>query len=139
MGAINQLLANTDSDREMRRLTGIVDAMTPAERKNPKIIDNSRRTRIAKGCGVEPSQINDLVKQFNTMAPMLQVMSGGTMADKMKMFQQLQGAIGADPTGGLGNMKIKQSTGKRLSPKERERLQKERDRKLKQMKRKGNQ
>ena len=137
MGAINQLLANTDSDREMRRLTGIVDAMTPTERKNPKLIDNSRRIRIAKGCGVEPSQINDLIKQFNQMTPLMQMMSSGNMADKMKLMQQLQGSLGADPLGGLGNMKVKQNTGKRLSPKEREKLQKERDRRMKQLKRKG--
>lgn len=137
MGSINQMLANTDSDREMRRLTGIIDSMTPAERRNPKLIDNNRRVRIAKGCGVEPSQINDLVKQFNTMAPLMQVMAGGSMTDKMKLMQQLQGQIGVDPMGGFGNMKVKQNTGKRLSPKERERLQKERERKLKQMKRKG--
>lgn len=137
MGAINQVLANTDSDREMRRLTGIVDAMTPAERKNPKIIDNSRRLRIANGCGVAASQVNDLIKQFNAMAPIMQMMAGGKIGDKLKALQQLQGALGQDPMGGLGNVKIKQSTGKRLSPKERDRLQKERDRKLRQMKRKG--
>ncbi len=136
MGALNQVLANTDSEKEMKRLTGIVDAMTPTERKNPKIIDNSRRLRIAKGCGVAASQVNDLIKQFNNMAPIMQMMAGGKIGDKMKALQQLQGALGQDPLGGMSGMKIKQSTGKRLSPKERERLQKERDRKLRQMKRK---
>ena len=135
-GAMTQALANTDSDKEMRRLTGMIDSMTPAERKNPKLIDNSRRLRISKGCGVAASQVNDLIKQFNTMVPLMQMMSGGRMTDKLKAIQQLQGALGSDPMGGLANLKIKQSTGKRLSPKERERMQKERDRKLRQMKRK---
>lgn len=136
MGAITQAMANTDSDKEMKRLTGIIDAMTPTERKNPKIIDNSRRTRIATGSGVAPTQVNELVKQFNTMVPLMQMMSSGSMSDKLKLLQQMQGSLGADPFGGMGNLKIKQSTGKRLSPKEREKMQKERDRKLRQMKRK---
>lgn len=135
MGAINQLMANTDSDKEMRRLTGMIDSMTSVERKNPKLIDNSRRIRIAKGSGVAPNQVNDLIKQFNMMTPILQMLSGGR-GDKMKALQQLQGALAADPTSGLAGMKVKQSTGKRLSPKEREKLQKERDRRLRQMKRK---
>ena len=82
------------------------------------------------------SQVNDLIKQFNAMAPIMQMMAGGNMGDKMKALQQLQGALGTNPLGGLGGVKVKQTTGKRLSPKERERLQKERDRKLRQMKRK---
>jgi signal recognition particle subunit SRP54 len=57
------------------------------------------------------------------------------MADKMKMLQQMQGMMANNPMNPLGGMKVKGNTGKRLSPKEREKLQKERDRLLRKKKR----
>ena len=134
MGDLSKMMANADSEKEMRRLTGIVDSMTPNERKNPKLIDPSRKSRIAKGCGVQPNQVSDLVKQFEMLAPMLQMATSGSMGDKMKMMQQMQGMMANNPFGPPANMKIKGSTGKRLTPKEREKLQKERDRLLKKKK-----
>jgi signal recognition particle subunit SRP54 len=133
MGDINKMLANTDSEKELSRLAGMVDSMTKAERKNPKLIDQSRRNRIAAGSGVAPNQVNDLVKQFNTMAPLMQMMAGGSKGDRMKMLQQLQSTISADPS---ANFKVKQSTGKRLSEKERQQMQREREKALRKLKRK---
>jgi signal recognition particle subunit SRP54 len=135
MGDISKMMANTDSEREMRRLTGIVDAMTPDERKNPKIIDSSRRNRIAKGCGVQPNQISDLIKQFEMIGPMLQMATSGNIGDKMKMLNQMRGMMSQNPFNPMEGMKLKGSTGKRLTPKEREKLQKERDRLLRKKKR----
>jgi signal recognition particle subunit SRP54 len=116
-------------------LTGIVDSMTPDERKNPKLIDPSRRNRIAKGCGVLPTQVSDLVKQFEMLAPMLQMATSGGIGDKMKMLQQMQGMMSQNPFGPPQGMKMKGSTGKKLTPKEREKLQKERERLLRKKKR----
>jgi len=135
MGDLSKMMANADSDKEMRRLTGIVDSMTPDERKNPKTIDPSRKNRIATGCGVQPNQVSDLVKQFEMLAPMLQMATSGSMGDKMKMMQQMQGMMANSPNSPMDGMRIKQSTGKRLTPKERERLQKERERLLRKKKR----
>jgi signal recognition particle subunit SRP54 len=135
MGDISKMMANTDSEREMRRLTGIVDAMTPEERKNPKIIDSSRRNRIAKGCGVQPNQISDLIKQFEMIGPMLQMATSGNIGDKMKMLNQMRGMMSQNPFNPMEGMKLKGSTGKRLTQKEREKLQKERDRLLRKKKR----
>ena len=60
----------------MRRLGGIIDSMTPDERRNPsKVIDQSRRRRIAAGAGVEPHEVNELVKQFDAMSDMMTKMS----------------------------------------------------------------
>ncbi len=135
MGDLSKMMANADSEKEMKRLTGIVDSMTPDERKNPKMIDPSRKKRIAEGCGVLPNQVSDLVKQFEMLAPMLQMATSGNMSDKMKMLQQMQGMMANNPNNPLDGMKVKQSTGKRLTPKERERLQKERERLLRKKKR----
>ncbi len=61
---------------DIRRMVGIVDSMTPEEKKKPKIIDPSRRQRIAQGAGVQTQQVNELIKQFETMKPMLTSMLG---------------------------------------------------------------
>ncbi len=137
MGEISKAMAGTDSEREMRRITGIVDAMTAEERRNPKIIDQSRRGRIAKGCGVLPNQVNDLIKQFEMLAPMLQMATSGSMSDKMKMLNQMQGMMANNPFNPMQGMKLKGGTGKRLTPKEREKMQKERERQLRKKKRGG--
>lgn len=135
MGELSKMMGSADSDKEMSRLTGIVDSMTPEERRNPKVIDPSRKNRIAKGCGVQPNHVSDLVKQFDMLAPMLQMATSGNMGDKMKMIQQMQGMISNNPNNPMGGMKVKQSTGKRLTPKEREKMQKDRERLLRKKKR----
>ena len=64
---------------------GIIDSMTPDERRNPsRVVDQSRRRRIAAGAGVEPHEVNDLVKQFDVMADMMKKMSSMGMRDRMK-------------------------------------------------------
>jgi signal recognition particle subunit SRP54 len=135
MGEISKMMANTDNEKEMARLTGIVDSMTVAERENPKIIDGSRRNRIAKGCGVSPNQISELIKQFDMIKPMMQMATQGSVGDKMKMLQQMRGMMADNPFNPLDGMKLKGSTGKRLTPKEREKMQKERERLLRKKKR----
>jgi signal recognition particle subunit SRP54 len=134
MGAIREMLATGDSERELKRLTGIIDSMTRAERRNPKLIDSPRRNRIAAGAGVEPHHVSDLIKQFNVMAPMMQMAAGKGVGDRLKMLQQMQGSIMADPS--LKGLKVKQGTGKRLSPKERDQMRREREKKLRKMKKK---
>ena len=62
-------------DLESKRIQGIIDSMTLAERSRPELIDTSHRYRIAAGAGVKPSDISNLVKQFDTMAAMVRQMS----------------------------------------------------------------
>jgi signal recognition particle subunit SRP54 len=123
MGELTKLMGNSDNEKEMSRLTGIVDSMTQEERRNPKIIDPSRRDRIARGCGVQPTQVSDLIKQFDLIGPMLQMATAGSVGDKMKMLQQMQGMMSNDPFNPLGGMKLKGNSGKRLSPTETQKLQ----------------
>ncbi len=60
MGAMAQMMGDVDAEGDMRRLGGIIDSMTPEERRNPsKVIDQSRRRRIAAGAGVEPHEVNE--------------------------------------------------------------------------------
>ena len=85
MGGMSEMLGDVDAEGDMRRLAGIIDSMTPDERRNPsKVVDQSRRRRIAAGAGVEPHEVNELVKQFDGMADMMKQMSGMGMRDRMK-------------------------------------------------------
>ncbi|MGH1502589.1 MAG: signal recognition particle protein [Acidimicrobiales bacterium] len=63
-------------DRELARVEAIIKSMTAQERAEPELIDASRRTRIAKGSGTNPSQVQMLVKQFNEMQKMMKRMGG---------------------------------------------------------------
>ena len=70
--ASTEMMGDVDPEQDMKRLFGIIDSMTPEERRNPtKMIDQSRRRRIAAGAGVEPHEVNELVKQFDAMAQMM--------------------------------------------------------------------
>lgn len=135
MGEISQMMGNVDAQKGVKRMFGIIDSMTREERRNPKLVDLSRRHRIARGAGVEASEVNDMVKQFDTMANLMKEMSGRGMGDRMRMVQQLQQGMMQNPDGRLG--KIKKGTGKRLSADERNRARKERERELRRKKREG--
>jgi signal recognition particle subunit SRP54 len=62
--------------------------MTPRERANPKLIDTSRRRRIARGAGVDPADVSQLVKQFEPMRNMMKMMSGQSFMQRLKMGTQ---------------------------------------------------
>ena len=127
MGEFKEMLESEEAAGGIRQTIGAINSMTMAERRNPKLIDAQRRTRIAQGAGVQtPSGKSQLIKQFEVMKPMMQGMAGKGAGDRMKMMQQLQ-ASGAmdDPT--MKGMKVKKGTGKRLSPAERAKQKKDRD------------
>jgi len=75
------------SDKELDRLQAIITSMTRAERANPKIIDGSRRRRIARGSGTSVQAVSQLVKQFDQMRKVMRQLSKG----KMPNLQQLAG------------------------------------------------
>jgi len=136
MSGMSDMLGDVDAESDMRRLQGVIDSMTPDERRNPsKVIDQSRRRRIAAGAGVEPHEVNELVKQFDGMADIMKKMSGLGMRDRMRAMQDLtQGGL-MNPGGKLA--KQKGGTGKRLTPQERAKQKKLRDRELRRKKRRG--
>jgi signal recognition particle subunit SRP54 len=116
---------NVDADGEVKRIQGIIDSMTPTERKSPHMIDIGRRRRIAAGAGVDPSDVSGLVKQFDAMAAMVKAMSQMSMMDKIKAMTGLSRQGAFNP--GAKLFAAKQGTGKRLSPKEREKARKDRE------------
>ncbi len=76
-------------EEDLNRIKGMVHSMTPRERRNPDIIEASRRRRIAKGAGVEPQDVSGLVKQFLQMRGIMKQMAGLGMGGRLKMTQQL--------------------------------------------------
>jgi signal recognition particle subunit SRP54 len=76
MGQFRDQLENFD-EREIDRIQAIIQSMTPVERANPKMIDGSRRARIAKGSGRQVSDVNQLVDRFFEARKMMQQMARG--------------------------------------------------------------
>jgi signal recognition particle subunit SRP54 len=133
MGGMQQMLDQVDAETDMTRLGGIIDSMTPAERRNPsKLIDQSRRRRIAAGAGVEPHEVNELVKQFEPMAAIMKRMSTMGMRERFREMRELQKGL-AHPNAQLQKQKV--GTGKRLSSQERAKLRKEREKEARRRKR----
>ena len=89
------------------------------------MIDISRRRRIAAGSGVDPADVSGLVKQFDAMAAVVKQMAQMTMLDKIRTLTGLGRAAALNPAARI--MPPKVGTGKRLSPKEREKLRKQRE------------
>lgn len=102
MGQISQALdamGGMDPDKDLGRLRAMIHSMTLDERRNPDKIDRSRRNRIAKGSGTDPSEVHNLLKQFKGMSGMMQEMAGLGVGDRMKKVRELQAGMmhpGAD-------------------------------------------
>ena len=88
MPGVGQQLGGLDVDeREFDRLEAIIRSMTPEERADPKLINGSRRRRIARGSGTSVQAVSQLVKQFAQMKKLMRQISQG----KMPNLQQLAG------------------------------------------------
>src|SRR6476469_10942458 len=100
MGGMSEMMGDMDPETDMKRLFGIIDSMTPPERRSPsKTIDQPRRRRIAAGAGVQPHEVNDLVKQFDSMSQMMTALAGKGMRERMKMMRELQSGMMQNPNG----------------------------------------
>jgi signal recognition particle subunit SRP54 len=105
MGAMREQIENID-EREIDRTTAIIKSMTPEERRNHKILNGSRRQRIAKGSGRTVADVNGLVERFTEAQKMMrQMASGGGMP----------GMPGMPGLPGMG--RGKKAKGKQVAPK----------------------
>jgi signal recognition particle subunit SRP54 len=71
-------------EKQLRRVEGIINSMTPAERMRPEILKASRKRRIAAGAGVPVQEVNRLLNQFEQMQKMMKMMKGGNLARMMR-------------------------------------------------------
>jgi len=125
LGGMADLIGDADAEGQMRHIGGIIDSMTPAERRNPKLIDQSRRRRIAAGAGVEPHEVNELIKQFEPMAAMMKQLSSMGIRGRMQAVQELSRSGLLDPGARLGKQKV--GTGNRLTAEETAKQRKQRE------------
>ena len=95
---------SVEVEAQMKRTEAIIDSMTKQERANHKIIDASRKTRIAKGSGMTISDVNGLIRQYEQMKKMMQQMNRGGLFSKLagKAMGGLGGGLGGLMGGGGG-------------------------------------
>ncbi|WP_027422353.1 signal recognition particle protein [Lachnobacterium bovis] len=92
MGAKMPEFDSDAAEKNMARIEAIIYSMTPEERRNPKVMNPSRKNRIAKGAGVNISEVNKLIKQFEQMKKMMKQMPGmfgGGKRGKKGLFKGL--------------------------------------------------
>ncbi len=89
---MGKALKDVDIDDDaFKSVEAIIHSMTEQERENPKLINGSRRHRIAKGSGTNIQEVNNLIKQFDSTRKMMKMMSGGAgMKNSARMMQSMK-------------------------------------------------
>jgi len=97
---------SAEVEAQMKRTEAIIDSMTKTERNNHKIIDASRKTRIANGSGSTISEVNGLLRQYEQMKKMMQQMNRGGLFSKLagKAMGGLGGGLGGLLGGGMNGL-----------------------------------
>ena len=83
--------------KEVPQMIAIINSMTKKERRNPTLLNGSRRKRIAAGAGVTPAEVNKLMKQYQQMEKMMGKMARGGMKGMMRGLQGMMGGRGGMP------------------------------------------
>lgn len=96
MGDMKKQIENID-EREIDRVGAIIGSMTPAEREDPKILNGSRRARIARGSGVQVSDVNGLIDRFTQAQKMMRQMAKGGAVPGMPAMPTMPGMRGPQP------------------------------------------
>lgn len=91
-------------DKQFNRVEGMINSMTPKERKKPTVINNSRRKRIAKGAAVEQKDVSQLAKQFDMIGKLSKQMAGMGLLGKGKAMKDMASMDPAALMGAGGGM-----------------------------------
>ncbi len=97
MGNMAKQLGDLDleNSKEVKHIKAMISSMTPKERENPDLLNNSRKRRIAAGAGLSQVEVNRVIKQFKNAAKMAKKLSGkGGMKQMQDMMKQMQGGGG---------------------------------------------
>ncbi len=97
MGNMAKQIGDMDleNSEEIKQIKAMVSSMTPKERENPDLLNNTRKRRIAAGAGLDQMQVNRILKQFKNAAKMAKKMSSkGGMKEIQRMMSQMQGGGG---------------------------------------------
>ena len=124
MPGMGQMLQNADIDeKQLDRLEGMVNSMTPDERNDAKLLNMPRRRRVAQGAGTTVENVSQTVKRFQMVAQVSKQFAGGGIKGKLAAAKQFQQAGGADALGMSGMPNIpgfgSKKSSKSASPKAR--------------------
>ena len=91
---VGKALKDVDiDDNAFKSIEAIIQSMTPAERKNPALLNTSRRTRIAKGSGTNIQEVNKLIKQFDQTRKMMKMVTDPKMMKMAQMMAKTKGGM----------------------------------------------
>ncbi len=93
------LKQQVSQSKEVPRMIAIINSMTKKERRNPGLLNGSRRARIARGSGTQPADVNKLMKQYMQMEKMMGKLAGGGMKGMLRNMKGMLGGMGGK--GGL--------------------------------------
>lgn len=100
MGNMSAMVEQANMGKQFKRMDAIISSMTPAERKNPDVLNGSRKRRITQGSGTEIQDLNRLLKQHKQMGKMMKKMKGGGMQKMMRgLGGMMPGSGGGLPPG----------------------------------------
>ena len=91
----------TRAEKDVRRKEGIINSMTPTERRKPELLKATRKRRIAAGAGVQVQEVNRLLKEFEQMQGMMKQFKGGALAKMMRRMGGMKGMGGLLGGGGM--------------------------------------
>jgi len=134
MGQMKEVMAQVNQDEQsaqVKRMVGIIDSMSAAERKNPSLVDARRRQRIAAGSGTGAQQVNELLKQYDMMKGMMTGMAGMGASDRMQAMQEVQQSMMDPSQKRLPGAKKQRSA--KITEKDRKKRAKDRAKQLRQM------
>ncbi len=98
VGSLPDSVKSKVNDREIHRMVAIINSMTKKERRHPDLLNGSRKARVARGSGMQPADVNRLLKQYMQMEKMMSKMANGGIKGLMR---QLGGAMKGMGSGGL--------------------------------------
>ena len=97
IGKIPDAVKQQVTGKEVPRQIAIINSMTPRERRNPALLNGSRRARVARGSGTTPADVNRLLKSFQQMEKMMAKLGKGGMKGMMRGMQGMLGGRGGMP------------------------------------------
>ena len=100
MGNVAQMAEQANMSSQFTKMEALISSMTPAERRNPDVLNGSRKRRITRGSGTDIQDLNRLLKQHKQMAKMMKKMKGGGL---QKMMRGMGGMMPGGP-GGPGGL-----------------------------------
>src|SRR5262249_52511829 len=102
VGALPESVKSKVNDKEVQRMVAIINSMTKKERRHPDLLNGSRKARVARGSGMQPADVNRLLKQYMQMEKMMSKLSGGGIKGLMRqMGAAMKGMGGGIPPGGM--------------------------------------